>query len=96
MLGEGEDLGECAGEGDVALAAGLARIDVDAVDQGADDLDRLAARGLVRKEVLEGGDLSAVQVGKVRMEVDHGLALSDKSASVCVGSEVVTENRTVG
>jgi len=62
-LGESNDLGQCSDNNDLAVATLLAGVDFDSIEERTDDFDCLQACLLIIQDVLQSGDLSAVEVG---------------------------------
>jgi hypothetical protein len=75
LLGESEDLGQSADKNDLAVAALPARVDFNSINERADDIYSLRAHCLVVQRFLQFGNLSAVDVWKIRMDRDLRVAL---------------------
>jgi hypothetical protein len=74
LLGESKDLGQCTNNNDLTLATLLAGVDFDSIDERTDDFDSLRACRVISQQLLQSGDLSAVEVWKIRMKCDLHVA----------------------
>jgi hypothetical protein len=74
LLGEGEDLGQGADDNDLAVATLLAGVDFYPINKRVDDFHSLGSCGLITQNLLQSGDLSAVEVRKIGMDREFGVA----------------------
>jgi hypothetical protein len=74
LLGKGKDLGQRADNNDLTMTTPLAWIDFDPIHEGTDDLDSLGACRRIVQHLLQPGDLSAVEVGEIGMDLDLRVA----------------------
>jgi hypothetical protein len=73
ILDEAQDPRQCAGQRDRAAAALLARMDVDALDQGADDFHRLRACLVRLQQTRKLRNLLPIEVREVRVDLDDAV-----------------------
>jgi hypothetical protein len=81
LLGVGEDLRQRADQDDRAFTALRARGDVDALDQRANDRDRLGTRRLACQQVPEAPGLSAIELRHVGVKRNNRVQLIDVEIS---------------
>ena len=74
MLRKGEDLSQRTDNDDLAVATLLAGADFDPIKERTDDFDSLRACRLISQDLLQSGDLPAVEVRKIGMDRDFGVA----------------------
>ena len=74
MLGKSEDLSQRTDNKDLAVATLLAGADFDPIKERTDDFDSLQACGLIIQNLLQSGDLPAIEVRKIGMDRNFGVA----------------------
>src|SRR5262244_2533523 len=74
-MGESQNLGQCADDGDLAAAALRCGSDLNSTNKRADDLDNLRARCLVLQRVLQFRDLFAIKLRKIGVGNDSRAVL---------------------
>ena len=74
-MGESNDLGECTDDKDLAVATLFAGVNFDSINERTNVFDNLRACRLITQHLLQSGDLSPIEVRKVRMDRDLHVAL---------------------
>ncbi len=74
MLGKGENLSQRTDNNHLAAATLLAGADFDPIKERTDDFNSLRACRLISQNLLQPGDLPTVEVRKVGMDRDFGVA----------------------
>jgi hypothetical protein len=75
LLGESNDLGHCADNKDLAMATLFAGVTFDSINERANDFNSLWSGRLISQHLLQSGDLSPIEVRKIRMDRDLHVAL---------------------
>jgi hypothetical protein len=63
------------GTHNLAVATLFARVDLDSINERTNDFDKLRACRLIIQHLLQSGDLSPIEIRKVRMDRDLHVAL---------------------
>jgi len=74
LQGKSKNLSQRTDNNDPAVAALLAGADFDPINERADDFDSLRACRLISQNLLQPGDLSAVEVREIGMDRYFGIA----------------------
>ena len=67
--------GQCTDDNDLAVATLFAMVDLDFINERTNDFDKLRACRLIIQHLLQSGDLSPIEIRKVRMDRDLHVAL---------------------
>src|SRR5690349_21511320 len=84
FLAEGEDLGECTDDGDLAMAAHLTGRHLDSIDERTNGLDDLRACRLVLQRLLKLPYLFAIKFRQIGMDNDFHIVLLGRQIRINV------------
>ena len=83
MLSKGKNLSQCTDNNHLAVATLFAWAHFDPIKERTDDFDSLRACRLISQNLLQSSDLPTVEVRKIGMDRDFGVAwLAFKSAAI--------------
>ena len=82
MLGEGEDLRQCADQNDVRLSSFRPHMDFDVINHRLDEVHGLRVGRFVGQECLKFADLLTIKLSHVRIRFDHPVILRSDECSL--------------